>query len=267
MRGLSIALAMTATEAQALVKYVTNAEGQTTDVLVPLSVWEALLEGMSVVKDCGPENEQLATWVAYLLTDERGTRPLKTRSELERELEELLPSVESTDLDLVLAVLVGSGLVLRSKEMEGDRYQLVHDYLAGIIHEQQKPKFQAELAEEREQRQKAENQLTTATQKLKQLEEKNREAEDEFQSVNKQLQRRIKLGIGTLTASIGIASITGISAIRAVQMQQEAQMGTRLEREGISSMEQFKGRQTEAVLSAMRSVDELRTFEQQGRSP
>jgi hypothetical protein len=45
---------MTTTEAQALVKYVTNADGQTTDVLVPLSVWEALLEDNSW-EDPAPE--------------------------------------------------------------------------------------------------------------------------------------------------------------------------------------------------------------------
>jgi hypothetical protein len=45
---------MTTPEAQALVKYVTNADGQTTDVLVPLSVWEALLEHNSL-EDPAPE--------------------------------------------------------------------------------------------------------------------------------------------------------------------------------------------------------------------
>jgi hypothetical protein len=68
MRELSIALAMTATEAQALVKYVTNAEGHTTDVLVPLSVWEALLEG-STLED--PDAEAIAASI------ERGLRDIK----------------------------------------------------------------------------------------------------------------------------------------------------------------------------------------------
>jgi hypothetical protein len=68
MRKLSIALAMTATEAQALAKYVTNAEGHTTDVLVPLSVWEALLEG-STLED--PDAEAIAASI------ERGLRDIK----------------------------------------------------------------------------------------------------------------------------------------------------------------------------------------------
>jgi hypothetical protein len=41
-----------------------------------------------VVKDCGAENEQAAELVLYLLTDEKGTRPLKTRAELERDLQQ-----------------------------------------------------------------------------------------------------------------------------------------------------------------------------------
>ncbi|MEO1144637.1 MAG: hypothetical protein AAFY26_03435, partial [Cyanobacteria bacterium J06638_22] len=43
-----------------------------------------------VYRDCA-EHSQLASFVLFLLTDERGTRPLKTRSELEKELATLLP--------------------------------------------------------------------------------------------------------------------------------------------------------------------------------
>jgi hypothetical protein len=68
MEEISIGLAMNATEAQALVKYVTNAEGHTTDVLVPLSVWEALLEG-STLED--PDAEAIAASI------ERGLRDIK----------------------------------------------------------------------------------------------------------------------------------------------------------------------------------------------
>jgi hypothetical protein len=68
MEGLSIVLAMTVAEAQALIKYVTNAEGQTTDVLVPLSVWEALVES-STVEDPDPD--------AIAASIERGLLDLK----------------------------------------------------------------------------------------------------------------------------------------------------------------------------------------------
>ncbi len=40
-----------------------------------------------VVADCGEENRQLAELVLFLLTDDRGTRPLKTQPELIRDLE------------------------------------------------------------------------------------------------------------------------------------------------------------------------------------
>jgi hypothetical protein len=141
-----------------------QSEGIQTLAAYPKGGKSALVDDylMSVVKDCGPENEQLATWVAYLLTDERGTRPFKTRSEIERELKKILPSAESVNFDLVLAVLVGSGLVLRSKEREDERYQLVHDYLAGVIHERQKPRFNQlakELEQEKEKRKKLEQVL------------------------------------------------------------------------------------------------------------
>jgi hypothetical protein len=68
MEGLSIVLAMTVTEAQALIKYVTNAEGQTTDVLVPFSVWEALVESSTIEN---PDPEAIAASI------ERGLRDLK----------------------------------------------------------------------------------------------------------------------------------------------------------------------------------------------
>ncbi len=90
----------------------------------------------SVVEDCGEENQQVAAYlVLYLLTDEKGTRPLKTRAELEADLEVLgldLTLGES-QLDLVLEILVKSGLVFVVPESPDDRYQLMHDYLVSLI--------------------------------------------------------------------------------------------------------------------------------------
>jgi len=85
-----------------------------------------------VVHDCGSGNEQIAKLVLYLLTDENNTRPLKTRADLELELE-----VKSETLDLVLEVLVKSGIVLRVPAIPDDRYQLVHDYLVLFVRHQQ----------------------------------------------------------------------------------------------------------------------------------
>ncbi|MEH2276781.1 MAG: ribosome assembly protein 4, partial [Nostoc sp.] len=149
-----------------------------------------------VVNDCGVENQQAAELLLYLLTDEKGTRPLKTRAELERDLQEYFsvssfqPSEipptslkkggfilfnpflrgslkaggseiredkasEISKLDLVLEIFVQSGLVVLLPETPADRYQLVHDYIAAFIRQQQEPKLKqvmAELEKERKER-------------------------------------------------------------------------------------------------------------------
>ncbi|MEH2355723.1 MAG: hypothetical protein V7K28_21505 [Nostoc sp.] len=149
-----------------------------------------------VVNDCGEENQQAADILLYLLTDEKGTRPLKTRAELERDLfayfSEIPPTplkkgglVSSTPflrgspqaegsktraeqaseinkLDLILEIFVQSGLVVLLPENPADRYQLVHDYIAAFIRQQQEPKLKqvmAELEKEREQRKLSEARL------------------------------------------------------------------------------------------------------------
>ncbi|MEH2233748.1 MAG: ribosome assembly protein 4, partial [Nostoc sp.] len=149
-----------------------------------------------VVNDCGVENQQAADILLYLLTDEKGTRPLKTRAELERDLlsyfSEIPPTPlkkggfilstpflrgspqaggsktrekqasEISKLDLVLEIFVQSGLVVLLPENPADRYQLVHDYIATFIRQQQEPKLKqvmAELEKEREQRKQSEVKL------------------------------------------------------------------------------------------------------------
>jgi WD40 repeat protein len=149
-----------------------------------------------VVNDCGEENQQAADILLYLLTDEKGTRPLKTRAELERDLMPYFPEIpptplkkgglisstpflrgspqaggsearekqasEISKLDLVLEIFVQSGLVVLLPENPADRYQLVHDYIATFIRQQQEPKLKqvmAELEKEREQRKISEAKL------------------------------------------------------------------------------------------------------------
>ncbi|MHC5749688.1 MAG: WD40 domain-containing protein [Nostoc sp.] len=163
-----------------------------------------------VVNDCGEENQQAADILLYLLTDEKGTRPLKTRAELERDLlpyfSEIPPiplkkggfilftsflrrsqqaeislsrgfrrselqggsearakqASEISKLDLILEIFVQSGLVVLLPENPADRYQLVHDYIAAFIRQQQEPKLKqviAQLEKEREQRKLSEAKL------------------------------------------------------------------------------------------------------------
>ena len=80
---------------------------------------------------CGEENHRLADLVLFLLTDERGTRPLRTEEELEKDLREW--GTESAGLGLVLEIFVLSGLVVVVPGVPRDRFQLVHDYLAVLV--------------------------------------------------------------------------------------------------------------------------------------
>ena len=107
-----------------------------------------------VIKDCGQNNEQFAKLVLYLLTDENNTRPLKTRAELEADL-----ALEPTRLELILKILVKSGLVFQVPGFPADRYQLVHDYLVPFVREQQSARLIAELEKEKEQRKLTEAKL------------------------------------------------------------------------------------------------------------
>ena len=68
-----------------------------------------------------------------------------------------------------------------------------------------------------------------------------------------------------MAASV-VVTFAGRSAIDANQQQKEAQLGTRLEREGGAALEKFKFEQTEGLLLAMQSVNELIPFEKEGRS-
>ena len=90
-----------------------------------------------VVKDCGFENEELARIILFLLTNEKGTRLLKNRDDLEADLIDLGMITQLADLDLVLEVLVGSGLLFLIPDSPADRYQIVHDYLVTFIRDQQ----------------------------------------------------------------------------------------------------------------------------------
>ena len=136
----------------------------------------------NVIGDCGKENYRLTNLILYLLTDEQGTRPIKTYAEIERGLQDLdaqvrkqgqlnleittrfdigldagLPQdqdlefhlqVDSDRIEIILQILIGSGLVVLIPENSTDRCQLVHDYLALVIRKSQAPaieKLQKEL--------------------------------------------------------------------------------------------------------------------------
>ena len=235
---------------------------------------EQYLEG--VITDCGLENKQLAELFLLLLTDEKGTRPLKTRGELATELEAL--GQDLGRLDLVLEIVVKSGLVLLIPEQPEERYQLVHDYLAEFIQQQQQPqlaKLQEELAREREQRLLTQAELVKAEEAKKVLAEtqkqtqaelaKAEEAKTDLTKAQKKTARVIKVGIGILAATLFSSVLVVIFASQRVaevnqaeKKQKELLAVTTLEREGISAIEKFEFQELEALLSAMEAGQKLK---------
>ncbi|OUL35782.1 hypothetical protein BV372_09765, partial [Nostoc sp. T09] len=139
----------------------------------------------AIVKDCGAENERAAQLVLYLLTDENNTRPLKTKAELAAAL-----VAEADKLDLVLEILVTSGIVFLIPQSPADRYQLVHDYLVAFIRQQRGAELLAELEREKEQRKLVEARL------------------------NQVLKRRLR---EAYLAGLGLATLTVVAVIFGVQ--------------------------------------------------
>ena len=115
-----------------------------------------------VIKDCGFKNEEITLQMLFSLTDEKFTRPRKSKEEIifivgqkmqifsdyvERNFyrkDESNPEWDGVSqaiaygnagrnyqhyIDLILEILVDSGLVFVWKEFSEERYQLVHDYL------------------------------------------------------------------------------------------------------------------------------------------
>ncbi|AFZ59478.1 eIF2A-related protein [Anabaena cylindrica] len=175
-----------------------------------------------VIKDCGDENEQIARLVLYLLTDENGTRPLKTRAELVEQLgfkdnfvnenKNLLDASflsmtnsSTVKLDLILNIFVASGLVLLLPESPADRYQLVHDYLVEFIRQQQGNELLAKLAKaEAELKQEQEARQILANAKI--------QADEQIKEGQKRLKLSSALAVG-LVVIASMASVYGMTQL------------------------------------------------------
>jgi WD40 repeat protein/tetratricopeptide (TPR) repeat protein/archaellum biogenesis ATPase FlaH len=229
-----------------------------------------------VVDDCGKENQQVAQLLLYLLTDEKGTRPLKTRTEIERDLQpyflvgdahlkQLIPDTRNSGeeipallteargdlnkLDLVLQIFVKSGLVLLLPESPAARYQLVHDYLADFIRRQQEPKLtelMAALEREKKQRLETEEQL-----------KQSQSAGEILTAANKKATHRIRIGSGILVISLVIA---GIAALQASRLIERAQQITTLERRGVAAWQLSQFRGIEALVLAVDAGEDLQAL-------
>ncbi|MEM9087929.1 MAG: hypothetical protein AAGC93_04210 [Cyanobacteria bacterium P01_F01_bin.53] len=124
----------------------------------------------SVIRDCGPENSTIAQAVLYLLSEGTG-RVIKSHSEIEEALAfagiggEVIANANTTlpqRLQLVLDILIGSGLIFEVPEVSGVRYRLVHEYLARLVQQQPTTSLIEALQTERNRRQLTEVQLQKA---------------------------------------------------------------------------------------------------------
>jgi WD40 repeat protein len=113
-----------------------------------------------VIQACGNASF-IAQQVLILLTDEQGKRPLLTYNELRTGL--LSYSSNTEDLDLVLDILIGSGLIFLLPEIPSNRYQLVHDYLVSFIRANQETGLRNELSKVRSSAQRSEANLSRFT--------------------------------------------------------------------------------------------------------
>ncbi|TVQ20275.1 MAG: tetratricopeptide repeat protein, partial [Leptolyngbya sp. DLM2.Bin15] len=226
---------------------------------------EALVTGyvQEVVDDCGPEHQQLAELVLFLLTDERGTRPLKTRSELEKELEALLPGrvfaeaepeteeeAEPTEpLDLVLKVACGSGLVMYLPEEPQDRYQLVHDYIAELIQRQRR----SDVEQLKERLEQVEREKVAIQLELK-------DAKQVLGTARRQAKWWSVAGVAVFSVSTILTSSVVYLGNRNLEMARRA---TNLERIGVGAQQRFSFQQTESLLVSTRALWELKQLTQQ----
>ena len=180
------------------------------------------------VKDCGPENEELARVVLYLLTNENGTRPLKTQDDLEADLIDLGLIQSPTTLNLVLEVLVGSGLVFLIPESPAACYQLVHDYLVSFIRSEQESEIthlQLELERERQKRQTVEEQLQRSEAQL-----------SETRQATRLRVRQALWALGTIAIAAAIIVLWAFSAARrTIQEAKTAEISAALTSSSLTS--------------------------------
>jgi WD40 repeat protein len=99
----------------------------------------------NVVEDCGPENQELAEIILYLLTNEDGTRPIRTKAEMMREQLYEAAQKHVDQIHVILNIFVQSGLVLIVPSSPVDSYQLVHDYLVSLIRDKVQTKYQEKI--------------------------------------------------------------------------------------------------------------------------
>jgi WD40 repeat protein len=212
-----------------------------------------------VVHDCGPPNGRLAWVVLYLLTDEdrdqRLYRPLRTREELEYELALLEMPFDLAQLDLVMSILVGSGLVFEVPEEPEDRYQLVHDYLVSYVRQVQTPGLMAELQAARAEAEAAAVAKKLAEEERDKLAEANavlaaaKEKADTLveNALDQARQVRRWTAMGLAAATVFVVGL-GVMAALSTAQQRRAQLGTRLEQASLWALRQSEQHPVESLM-------------------
>jgi len=230
----------------------------------------------AVIEDCGGPNRAIAQVALFLLTTKEETRPLKTQTELAEEL--TLANIPHTreQLELVLEILVGSGLVLKIPEDPAPLHQLVHDYLVRFIRDPresdsdlrvQLTATQAEMASVQAQRDRlaaANRSLDEANQRLDQTNQNLGRANQELDQTRQQ-ERRIR---NRTAAAAGALLI--VATVLSTILARNAERDTRLARQKLEDASRAteiadKGRQ-EAERQAQAARDRLTTANLQRRT-
>ena len=233
---------------------------------------EKLVEGFlqDVIQECGQKNQKLAELVLYLLTNENKTRPLKTCVELGEELSlagfmqnsvgvihELPlpknPTYTNEDLDLVLKILVVSGLVLLIQESPENRYQLVHDYLVEFIRQKDNELLQ-KLVETQKQLQEAEAGRKQAEEAKKILVDAKIQADAQITKG----QKRLKLSSGLATGLVIVAGIASVYSMNQFREADVAKQITKLEQGGVNILRQFQLEELPSLVSAVQNGKALK---------
>ncbi|HBK97025.1 MAG TPA: hypothetical protein DD001_06660 [Microcoleaceae bacterium UBA10368] len=104
---------------------------------------------------------------------------------------------------------------------------------------------------------------------LRDREQAEKEATEQAQQIlDKAYQKaRRRIGIGSVILAVSLvgAVIAGVMAGNALHRQREAQIVTKLERQGVNALRQFESEQIESLVSAMGIGQELKTLVKDGR--
>jgi WD40 repeat protein len=211
-----------------------------------------------VIDDCGSENQKIAELVLYLLTNEKDSRPIKSVSQLEREIEPLADILgkEAKNLPDVLNIFVKSNLVmlLSTIDTEQYQYQLVHDYFVSVIRELRGTKILEELREERSKRKKTELLLQIALrQRLKDTEELAITKDEQLKNKN----NLIFFGTIALIATAGIIVLSITLFLIFKRSQEEKRLSSLSTFNSQYELALGNSNQFDAFLNSFRAVQKL----------